>query len=164
VSLTETPDDPTEERSASFEFEADEEVQRFECRLDAGSFEECVSPQNVVGPLAVGEHVFAARVVDFAGNVGQAAVHEWTIEAGEGPAAVILDGPDELTNQTEATFTIEAPGATRLECSPNDGDAEGAAHVRCSRRTGGEDPGGSGVRRDARGAGDLPLDGGHDAA
>jgi hypothetical protein len=52
-------------------------------------------------------------------------VHEWTIEAGEGPAAVILDGPDELTNQTEATFTIEAPGATRLECSLNDGDAEG---------------------------------------
>jgi hypothetical protein len=62
----------------------------------------------------------------FSGNVGQAAaVHEWTIEAGAGPAAVILDVPDELTNQTEATFTIEAPGATRLECSLNDGDAEG---------------------------------------
>jgi hypothetical protein len=82
-----------------------------------------VSPQNVVDPLAPGEHVFAARAVDFAGNVGKA-VHEWTIEAGDGPAAVILDGPDELTNQTEATFTIEAPGATRLECSLNDGDAE----------------------------------------
>lgn len=125
VSITETPEDPTEERSASFEFEADEEVQRFECRLDDGSFEECVSPQNVVGPLSVGEHVFAARAVDFAGNVGEAAVHEWTIEAGEGPAAVILDGPDELTNESEATFTIEAPGATRLECSLNDADAEG---------------------------------------
>jgi hypothetical protein len=124
VSLTETPEDRTEERSASFEFEADEEVQRFECRLDDGSFEECVSPQNVVGPLAVGEHVFAARAVDFAGNVGEAAVYEWTIEPGEGPAAVILDGPDELTNETEARFTIEAPGATRLECSLNDGDAE----------------------------------------
>lgn len=125
VSITETPEDPTEERSASFEFKADEEVQRFECRLDDGSFEECVSPQNIVGPLAAGEHVFAARAVDFAGNVGEAAVHEWTIETGEGPAAVILNGPDELTNRTEATFTIEAPGATRLECSLDDGDAEG---------------------------------------
>jgi hypothetical protein len=47
-----------------------------------------------------------------------------TTEAGEGPAAVILEGPDELTNETEATFTIEAPGATRLECSLDDGDAE----------------------------------------
>lgn len=124
VSITDAPENPTEEQSASFAFEADEEVQRFECRLDDGSFEECVSPQNVVGPLATGAHVFAVRAADLAGNVGEAAIHEWTIEAGEGPRAVILDGPDELTNQTEARFTIDAPGATRLECSLDGGDAE----------------------------------------
>ena len=124
VSIIDAPESPTDERSASFTFEADEEVQRFECRLDDGSFEECVSPQNVVGPLALGAHVFAVRAADFAGNVGEAAIHEWTIEAGEGPAAVILDGPDELTNETEATFTIEAPGATRLECALDGDDAE----------------------------------------
>jgi hypothetical protein len=124
VSITEAPEDPTEERSMSFAFEADEEVRRFECRLDEGSFEDCVSPLNVIGPLDLGVHVFAVRAVDFAGNVGEAEEHEWTIEAGEGPAVVILDGPRELTNQTEARFTIEAPGATRLECSLDDGDAE----------------------------------------
>ena len=124
VSITDAPENPTVERSASFVFEADEEVQRFECRLDDGSFEECVSPQNVVGPLALGTHVFAVRAVDFSGNVGEAAIHEWTIERGEGPAAVILDGPPELTNQTEATFTIDAPGATRLECTLDDSDPE----------------------------------------
>ncbi|MGH3022645.1 MAG: hypothetical protein ACRDNI_03220 [Gaiellaceae bacterium] len=124
VSFTETPDDPTEELSASFSFEADERVRTFECRLDDGAFEECVSPQNIPGPLGVGPHVFAVRAVDFADNVGEAAVHEWTIERGEGPVAVIVDGPAELTSETTATFTIEAPDAVRLECAVDGGDAQ----------------------------------------
>jgi hypothetical protein len=123
VSFTETPDDPTEELSASFSFEADERVRTFECRLDDGAFAECISPQNIPGPLSVGPHVFAVRAVDFADNVGEAAVHEWTIERGEGPTAVIVDGPAELTSETTATFTIEAPDAVRLECSVDGGDA-----------------------------------------
>lgn len=123
VAFTETPEDPTEERSASFAFEADEAVQTFECRLDDGAFEECVSPQNVPGPLAFGGHSFAVRAVDPAGNDGEPAVYEWTIERGEGPAAVIVDGPAELTRETTATFTIEAPDAVRLECALDGGDA-----------------------------------------
>lgn len=123
VGFTETPDDPTEERSASFAFEADERVRTFECRLDEGAFEDCVSPANFPGPLGTGEHVFAVRAADFADNVGEPAVYTWTIEAGEGPAAVIVDGPAELTRERTATFTIEAPDAVRLECSLDGGDA-----------------------------------------
>ena len=38
VSFDKTPDNPTEERSASFDFSADEDVDRFECSLDGGPF------------------------------------------------------------------------------------------------------------------------------
>ena len=124
VEITEAPDDPTQERSAVFEFEADEEVRQFECRLDEGEFAECVSPHNVPGPLDFGEHAFRVRAVDFAGNRGEAALHEWTVERGEGPEATIVEAPDPLTNVTLAQFVIEAPDAFRLECRLDDGDFE----------------------------------------
>ena len=125
VEITSSPDDPTQETSASFSFEANEPVQTFECRLDGGSFEECVSPENAAGPLDPGGHTFAVRAVDLAGNVGEPATVEWTIEPGEGPSIAITDGPDELTNQPRADFTLEAgDGAVSLECSLDGEDFE----------------------------------------
>src|SRR5207344_3196888 len=124
VGFDETPENPTQERSASFAFSADEEVRTFECRLDTGSFEPCSDPHNIAGPLEFGEHVFAVRATDFADNTGEAASYQWTVERGEGPQATIVDGPDPLTNQTTAEFTIEAPNAVRLECRIDDGDFE----------------------------------------
>jgi hypothetical protein len=127
VSFDETPEDQTQERGASFAFSADEEVRTFECRLDTGPFEECSSPHNVVGPLEFGEHVFAVRAIDFADNSGRPARHRWTVERGEGPVATIVDGPEPLTNETTAEFTVEAPGAIRLECQVDDDDFESCA-------------------------------------
>ena len=125
VEITSSPDSPTEETSASFSFEANESVRTFECRLDGGSFEECVSPTNAAGPLDPGGHTFAVRAIDLAGNVGEPATAEWTIEPGEGPSVAITDGPDELTNQPRADFTLEAgDGAVSLECSLDGEDFE----------------------------------------
>jgi hypothetical protein len=125
VEITEGPDDPTEETSATFEFEADEPVQTYECRLDDEPFEECVSPQNFAGPLSAGvEHVFFARAADLAGNLGESATYRWTIEAGAGPSVRIGEHPDELTNEMRATFTVESPGAVSIECSRDGGEFE----------------------------------------
>ena len=130
VEITSSPDDPTQETSASFSFEANEPVRTFECKLDDGSFEECVSPENAAGPLAVGGHTFAVRGVDLAGNVGEPATVTWTIEAGEGPSIAITDGPDELTNQPRAEFALKAGnGAVSLECSRDGGDFEGCSNL-----------------------------------
>lgn len=120
VSLDEVPESTTTERSASFAFSANEEVRKFECRLDGGPFQNCVSPFNVPGPLAFEEHTFAVRAVDFAGNTGKAAGHRWKVVRGKGPPATIVEAPDPLTNKTLAEFTIEAPGAIRLECRLDD--------------------------------------------
>jgi hypothetical protein len=124
VSFDETPEDPTRERSASFAFSADEEVRTFECRLDDGPFEECSNPHNIAGPLEFGAHAFFVRAIDFADNRGEAARLGWTVERGEGPQATIVSGPDPLTNETIAEFTIEAPAAKRLECRVDDEDFE----------------------------------------
>jgi hypothetical protein len=122
VSFDETPEDTTQERSASFAFSADEEVRKFECRLDGGPFKECSDPHNIAGPLDFGEHVFDVRATDFADNTGEPASHRWRVERGKGPAATIEKGPDPLTNQTRADFAIAAPGAIRLECRLDDED------------------------------------------
>ncbi len=81
-----------------------------------------MSPANFIGPLALGGHRFVVRAVDLAGNRGEPARFAWTIEAGEGPRAVIREGPDELTNETRADFRIEAEDAVSLECSLDDGE------------------------------------------
>jgi hypothetical protein len=127
VSFDKTPDNPTEERSASFEFSADEDVDRFECSIDGAAFEECTSPRNIVGPLSFGEHAFAVRAVDFAGNRGEAETYRWTVERGQGPTVTITKGPDPLTKTTTATFEMSAPDAARLECHVDGDDFE-----RCS--------------------------------
>jgi len=124
VSFDKTPDDPTEERSASFEFSADEDVDRFECSLDGGPSEECSSPRNIAGPLSFGQHSFAVRAVDLAGNRGDAETFSWTVQRGEGPTVTITSGPDSLTNETTATFGFSAPDAVRFQCRLDDSDFE----------------------------------------
>ena len=120
VEITESPQDPTEERTASFAFTANEDVRSFECRLDSRSFEECVSPRNLRGPLPPGPHVFAVRATDLAGNRSAAVSYEWTIEPGIGPSVTIRAGPEELTNETTARFSLDPGGAARLECKVGD--------------------------------------------
>jgi large repetitive protein len=124
VSFDEAPENPTQERSANFAFSADEEVRAFECRLDGGPFEECSSPHTIAGPLGFGEQVFVVRATDLADNTGGPARHRWTVERGQGPQATIVDGPDPLTKEITAEFTIEAPNAIRLECRVDDDDFE----------------------------------------
>lgn len=54
--------------SARFRFASDETRTRFQCRLDRGPFRGCGSPRGYRG-LRPGQHVFAVRAVDAAGNV-----------------------------------------------------------------------------------------------
>ena len=124
VEITSGPEETAQETSATFEFEADEPVERFECKLDDGAYAECVSPYNAPGPLAPGEHVFLVRARDPAGNTGDPARDEWTIERPPGPVVAITDGPDELTNDTRAQFTIDSGDAVSLECRLDDGAFE----------------------------------------
>ncbi len=69
--------------SATFTFSSDEAGSSFECRLDAGSWESCTSPNTSSG-LGTGAHTFAVRATDAAGNTDATpASRTWTIDASQ---------------------------------------------------------------------------------
>ena len=62
VAITSGPTQPeTENRNASFVFEAPGRDLRYECALDTGTFSLCVSPKNY-GNVPFGSHTFHVRV------------------------------------------------------------------------------------------------------
>ena len=79
----------------------------FQCSLDGAAFATCTSPR-VVGDLAVGNHRFAVRGLDTAGNVGAEAVATWTRVAVTPPVVT----PPADTTPTAVTATTTKPAAT----------------------------------------------------
>jgi len=76
--ITSGPANPTTATSASFDFIANEDGSTFECRLDAGAWAGCVSPQAYT--VSVGAHVFEVRATDAAGNLDPTpASYSWTV-------------------------------------------------------------------------------------
>lgn len=135
MSFTGTPPASTTATTATFSFAANEGGVTYSCALDGAAFAACTSP-TVVSGVAVGNHVFAVRATDAAGNVGAAAQHAWRVNLGVVlvlPDLVIASltknsvvvrnagaataGPSTLTITLIGTFSIEAlaPGqsATR---------------------------------------------------
>jgi large repetitive protein len=76
-SLGERPENPTIETTARFGF-TDSETVTFECRLDAGKAEACVSPLNYK-KVAAGDHTFSLVAIDAAGNRSPATTWVWTV-------------------------------------------------------------------------------------
>jgi hypothetical protein len=67
TTITAGPSGPTNDPTPTFEFSADEGGSSFECKVDDGSFAPCSSPETVA-TLPDGDHTFAVRAVDGAGN------------------------------------------------------------------------------------------------
>ncbi len=130
TAISSAPLSPTVMTSATFGFTGSDNASTvtFQCRLDStdvADFVPCTSPQAYTG-LALGEHTFAVRAVDFSGNVDPTpATHTWTVEApavGVPPDTTIDSGPDATTVSTSASFTFSAnePDVT-FECSLDGG-------------------------------------------
>ena len=116
----------TTSTSASFGFTSSEAGASFTCRLDAGAWTACASPQPYAG-LAIGAHTFAVRATDSDGNTDASpATHTWTIESPadtQPPQTTIGTGPADPTTATTAsvTFTSDEPGGTfrcRVDLGP----------------------------------------------
>jgi ELWxxDGT repeat protein len=77
----------TSSKFPSFTFHSADSTATFECWLDfdPAGFQACTSP--VVYSLNQGSHIFRVRATDPAGNVGEQAIHEWTIIADLGGSA-----------------------------------------------------------------------------
>jgi hypothetical protein len=95
--------------------------QGFQCQLDSGSWENCVSPKSYSG-LQESAHVFKVRQVDRAGNVGAETSKSWTINLSARPAPTLISAP---TSGSSTSATIEFSGSgSNFECKLNDQDYE----------------------------------------
>jgi large repetitive protein len=66
--------------SASFELSSTESGSTFECSLDGAPFTACTTPLTI-DSIAPGDHVFAVRAIDTAGNVDPTpASYPWTVQ------------------------------------------------------------------------------------
>ncbi|HWU86297.1 MAG TPA: hypothetical protein VN253_03450, partial [Kofleriaceae bacterium] len=119
TTLASGPAGPTTSTSATFVFGSpDAGVDAtFECALDGAAYGACTSPLELAG-LEEGQHWFAVRVRDAAGNVDPTPVTRvWTVDLAP-PDTKITAGPSGVVSLATAIFTFVAdePDAT-FACS-----------------------------------------------
>jgi subtilisin family serine protease len=118
VAITDGPADSTSERSASFAFTSAESVEAFECSLDGGAFAVCSSPAPY-DSLAAGQHAFAVRARDAAGNwTATPASRAWTVvepPPGDQPPPEDPDNPLPPPDPSDPGPTAWSPPALAIE-------------------------------------------------
>jgi len=117
------PDDLSASAAASFAFSADDSsgsgIAGFECKLDAGPFEVCASPQSY-DALSDGPHDFEVRATDNAGNTGPATTFSWSVDT-TAPITTINAKPANSAASAAASFIFSADdsggsGVAGFEC------------------------------------------------
>ena len=101
VTITARPPAETTSVAAVLSFRASERATTFSCRLDGGAFVPCTSPASFEG-LALGEHAFAVRARDRAGNTGAATIASWRI----------VEPPDTTPPTTTLSASIDGSSAS----------------------------------------------------
>ena len=109
------PEGPTNEDRATFTFQCSKDDCTFFCSISSDDFStegECLSGYTEQN-LPDGAYTFSVRAEDPAGNSSPVQTLQWSIDT-EVPIVVNLTGPEELTNQTTASFTF---GCSKTDCS-----------------------------------------------
>lgn len=114
-----TPDEGStiSEDSATFDFSSPDGGSAFECSADGGPYEPCSSGEQMTG-LEDGDHTFAVRSRDAAGNTGNPATRSFSVDVTE-PQTQINSGPAGTVRSENVTFTFSSPNgdATEFRCS-----------------------------------------------
>ncbi|HEU4906627.1 MAG TPA: Ig-like domain-containing protein, partial [Solirubrobacterales bacterium] len=124
TAITLKPAAKTNSTAASFEFTGTDPggsgPASFECRLDGGAWMACASSQ-AYADLGEGQHSFAVRALDNAGNRDQSpAEFEWQVDLTP-PAVQVESGPDNLTSNPSPSFGFSAEAGAALACSIDTG-------------------------------------------
>lgn len=117
TTITSAPSGATSSTSASIGFTGTDNVgvTGFECKLDAGAYAACTSPQAYTG-LADGAHTVSVRAKDAAGNVDPTpAIATWTVDT-TAPDTSITAGPSGPTNNASPSFSFSSTEGGTFEC------------------------------------------------
>lgn len=111
--------------TAAFIFSSNVDGSTFECKLDDGGFEECISGQTY-SDLPDGEHTFHLKTIYPDGaTVGPLISHTWLIDTVP-PDTTIDSGPDNPTHHIFAVFdfsgTDTGTDVAYFECSLDDSE------------------------------------------
>ncbi len=103
TTITGGPEGSSASAAASFTFSANESGSSFDCRLDGGAWTRCTSPYDIAG-LVDGQHTFAVRATDPAGNVDPSpASRTWSV-------ATSTTGENLALNRAATASSTEASG------------------------------------------------------
>lgn len=96
---------PLNSQSGTFSFDADGPALKFQCKLDAGPFDDCSSPMQLFG-LSVSTHTFSVRAIGLDDSVGTPVVYTWSIDITRPAVPTLSTPPDNLlTNNATPTFS-----------------------------------------------------------
>ena len=104
-----TPDASTQSSEADFQWDSDDDNATYECKLDAGDWEEC-DPQNEAHLTGLGEgsHTFSVRGTDPIGNVeSDFASYTWEVDT-TAPETTIDVAPADPTNDNDPHFEFSS--------------------------------------------------------
>jgi DNA-directed RNA polymerase specialized sigma24 family protein len=128
TSIVSGPSGVVHRSRATFALDSNEDEITYECSLDGRTFQSCGSTVTFSG-LAAGEHTFAARARDKAGNVDRTpARRRWTIVDTHRPDTTITSHPHVNSNDSSPTFEFRSSEAgSHFECR-----LDGGSWRRCS--------------------------------
>jgi hypothetical protein len=124
TTITSGPSETVNSTTAKFEFSSDQNVAKFECKLDEppGAFEDCTSPQEYNG-LSEGSHTFEVK----ASGDPTPASRTWTVSVTDttAPETTITSGPSETVNSTTAKFEFSSDESdAKFQCRLDNGAFE----------------------------------------
>jgi hypothetical protein len=119
--ITAGPAALTASSSASFAYSGPEANLGYRCSLDGAAFGACSSPTSYSG-LGQGDHTFAVRAVDAAGNTGASTSRTWRVDTVAPPAPVLTAKPADPTSTATNDFAwTTTESGTTSECSLENG-------------------------------------------
>ncbi|MBN8870513.1 MAG: PD40 domain-containing protein [Solirubrobacterales bacterium] len=125
-SITDAPPANSNQSSVSFSFTSDEPGSTFQCKLDDGGWQACLSP-FASGQLEDGAHGFSLRAIDPSGNLEtNPSQRAFSIDT-QAKVTTITGGPSGQVNDPDPSFSFESENpAVTFECRLTDDGAAGS--------------------------------------
>jgi hypothetical protein len=129
------PSGTIETDSASFTYAGSADATSFECRLDGAAFADCPAEGDTLAGLALGDHAFAVRSRDAAGNIDASpAERTFTVVSAAAPVTPPVIPPVTSDNCTPARDRLEQAKAKLKQAKKRLHRADGTKEIAAAEK------------------------------